>query len=428
MKQKKQVPPSADQPTIVSIKIYPGIGIARVGNSPDEFFIGPEAPWEEPNLSGKFKDALGRVKRQAARFRIYGYNAAGKIVEELTASDCTIQWSAHLANKKAAYYQFNGRFHQSFTPENLRNAKKGDTRQPDDRKEWIIDPGSKSINGVKQSNVVFDGGKIKDVPVTIGELRTDDKGRLLVLGGFGTSASLIANNPLKVYANNDNWHDDTSDGPISATVTMPNGTVLQAESAWVIVAPPKFAPNTYNLVSLYDRIKETSASPETDTQFYRDIYPILYRAAGYAWVNGISYRAHGAGKNGNFLSSDMLTTLADNGPTGEPTRRYVFKRIRKPLDWEMVDGKVVIKDEAFANSQANYTFMPQLSGDDGDAITFPQPKDEEADEDDGLIALTWFSVTQSQYNHLQHWADGDFTVGEMEKYIPIDEFPDRKAA
>ena len=44
-------------------KIHPAIGIARVGNSPDEFFIGPERIGEDPNPPGGFKDAQCRVKR-----------------------------------------------------------------------------------------------------------------------------------------------------------------------------------------------------------------------------------------------------------------------------------------------------------------------------------------------------------------------------
>jgi hypothetical protein len=426
MKQNNQVKNSLnDQSVIVSVKIYPGIGIARVGNSPDDFFIGPEAPWEEPNLSGKYKDAMGRVKRQAARFRIFGYDSAGKVIGELTASDCVINWSAHLSNKKAAYYKFKGRFHQDFTTVNLRNnADNADKRLPDERKEWIIDPGVRFISGVKQSPVIFDGGMIKDVPVTLGELRTDEKGRLLVLGGLGTSASLITDNPISEYANNDNWYDDTADGPVTATVTLPDGRVLEADSSWVIAAPPKFAPNTYNLVTLYDRIKERSDLPvESATLFYRDIYPILYRASGYAWVNGMSYRAHGAGKGGNFLSDSMLAVLSDKGVKSKEMRNNVFKRIRKPIDWEIVEGKVTIKNEEAANAQANYLYMPQLSGDDGDAITFPLPEHENPDSNDGLTALTWLTVIPSQYMHLQNWANGNFEKGEKETYIPLDEFP-----
>ena len=82
-------------------KIYPGIGIARLGNSPDDYFIGTEVsgspPTPEDNL---FKDVQGRVKRQGARFHIYAYDSNDKVLKELTADDCSITWKVHLANKK----------------------------------------------------------------------------------------------------------------------------------------------------------------------------------------------------------------------------------------------------------------------------------------------------------------------------------------
>ena len=77
-------------PTIY--RIHPGIGIARLGNSPDEFYISPERPAALPidcdergnpllspdgttELAVKtFKDAAGRIKRQAARFQIWVYD------------------------------------------------------------------------------------------------------------------------------------------------------------------------------------------------------------------------------------------------------------------------------------------------------------------------------------------------------------------
>ena len=64
-------------------KIHPAIGIARVGDSPDEFYLAPEQAGQLPNELTpdggeqpvtKFKDGQGRVKRQAARFRVYGYD------------------------------------------------------------------------------------------------------------------------------------------------------------------------------------------------------------------------------------------------------------------------------------------------------------------------------------------------------------------
>ncbi|MFQ6325812.1 LodA/GoxA family CTQ-dependent oxidase [Nocardia sp. CWNU-33] len=86
-------PPPAGSDTdpshIAFARIHPGIGVARVGNSPDEFFPGPEAPGIPANPEGQFKDAQGGMKRQAARFRLYGYNTAGKVVRELTAAEAS---------------------------------------------------------------------------------------------------------------------------------------------------------------------------------------------------------------------------------------------------------------------------------------------------------------------------------------------------
>src|SRR5262245_49139754 len=82
-------------------KIHPAIGIARVGNSPDEFFIGPERVGEQPDPPGGFKDAQCRIKRQAARFRIYAHHDDGT-VQEITADEAEITWKVHLVNKKAA--------------------------------------------------------------------------------------------------------------------------------------------------------------------------------------------------------------------------------------------------------------------------------------------------------------------------------------
>ena len=65
---------------IVKATIYPPIGVCRVGNSPDEFYIGPEVDYPEPLPPGSYRDKEGRLKREAARFRIYGLNALGQAV------------------------------------------------------------------------------------------------------------------------------------------------------------------------------------------------------------------------------------------------------------------------------------------------------------------------------------------------------------
>jgi hypothetical protein len=105
---------------IASCKVYPGIGIARVGNSPTDYFIGPEAPGIVPNPAGGFKDARGRVKRQAARFRIYAYDKDGQILDEITTAEADIAWTCQLANKKGAWRKFRGRFRET---QDLRNPE-----------------------------------------------------------------------------------------------------------------------------------------------------------------------------------------------------------------------------------------------------------------------------------------------------------------
>ena len=98
-------PPRDDR--IVKAAIYPSIGIARVGNSADGWFVGPEVRDPEPMPVEHYRDADGALKRQAARFRVFGLNARGEIVRELTGGDeAEIVWRVELANTKAAWYGF----------------------------------------------------------------------------------------------------------------------------------------------------------------------------------------------------------------------------------------------------------------------------------------------------------------------------------
>jgi hypothetical protein len=194
---------------VVRCEIHPTIGIARLGNSPDSFFIGPEAPGIPPRPDGGFKDAAGGIKRQAARFRLYAYDQAGAVLGELTATDAQITCSAELANAKGEWFNFAGRFQV-------------DPAEPATRARLIIRPGPRSVTGRSHdgTDARFDTGTFLGTPVSLGELRTDEAGRLLVLGGFGKSASVKPANPLSHYVNNDFWFDDISDGPVDATVSL----------------------------------------------------------------------------------------------------------------------------------------------------------------------------------------------------------------
>ena len=69
-----------------SVAIYPAIGIARVGNSPDDYFIGPEIAGIHASDSHDFRDDKGRIKRQAARFRVFALDENKQILGELNES------------------------------------------------------------------------------------------------------------------------------------------------------------------------------------------------------------------------------------------------------------------------------------------------------------------------------------------------------
>src|SRR5262249_10296124 len=161
-------------------------------------------------------------------FRIFAFDEMGALVKELTKDDATIVWTAHLANTKASWKRFDG----TNDDPTLRNASIAD------RSSLEIDPGPRTLDAPNQA-AGLNTGHFRGAEVPLGERRTDDAGRLLILGGFGSSASVPPGQPLangggNNFANNDFWHDDVSDGPVTATVTL-NGTMtsLTAAPAWV---------------------------------------------------------------------------------------------------------------------------------------------------------------------------------------------------
>ena len=155
---------NSDTSPISYCRIHPGIGIARLGNSFTEYFIGPESPDCLPQpKGGLFKDKEGRVKRQAVRFRIYAYDSNDKVVKELTSDDCSIAWQVHLANRKSESNTFRGFY--SFPSHEKRNPDiVGDEER---EKILVIDSGPISINGINQSGdkYRFDKGKCFGVEV-----------------------------------------------------------------------------------------------------------------------------------------------------------------------------------------------------------------------------------------------------------------------
>ncbi|WP_437663405.1 LodA/GoxA family CTQ-dependent oxidase [Sorangium sp. So ce1182] len=447
-----------DTSLIAYCKIYPGLGIARVGNSPSAFFIGPENPGAPAEVPGGYKDAQGRVKRQAARFRIYAYDAKGRSLGELTADHATITWRVELANKKASFTRFKGKY------DDPTNGERNPEVKGEDRAGLEIRPGPREITGKSKNGAAYrfdsgtfryplEGGKHETRSVPLGELQTDAAGRLLVLGGFGKSASALPDNPVgnpktgtkkqpNNYANNVGWYDDISDGPVSATVVADNRLIKVRGDAHVLVAPPDFAPDISNIVTLHDVAREAwSPAPPAEVTFYRDVLPILRRIAELRWVNANALRGHGPGRRGDFLDPEVEKQLASPGEESVALRQEIFKRIRNPaavpfhpnnLPASALQGSDDIASFAPAPVKAEPAWTrvkTQLARDQAYARYMPIQAGDDGDPEQGEPA-TWMTVLPGQYEILRRWAEGDFTPGErpaprarLESY-PVDEQPE----
>ena len=168
----------------------------------------------------------------------------------------------------------------------------------------------------------------------LGELRTDEQGRLIVLGGRGRSFS-PKGVALTTFANNDGWTDDTSDGPVTARVRL-GGVELPVDPAWVVVAPPNYGPALATDVgTLYDVIYQTMldlgwVTPPAQVSFLADIFPFFDRLADLQWVNQGVLDRYGWDSPEQFMSPEYLARLADPSPANAAFRQALFARFRNP--------------------------------------------------------------------------------------------------
>jgi hypothetical protein len=408
---------------IASARIHPAIGVARVGVS-EEFYLGPETIHGPPVSAASMRDASHNLKRQAARFRIYGYNKHGEVVRELTTDEVDVTWSVHLANKKAAWYRF---LNALDFPEAEQANTACPRRNPGVPAEQLtIDAGKQPLSVADRGKVLAVGGTFGagKVPVRLGDLRIDNDpktprnvSRLIVAGGFGKSASPSGRPPYEptdpmgkeddgAFNNAKDWYDDISDGPVTAEVKWrkdpsganPPGKPLDTMPAWVIVAPPNFAPDIVGWRTLYDLLTDlhmdkASSRPETHlpdpgtTSFQKDILPMLKRLSGLQWVNKGFHLTFGKGppdpgqKRWDFEDQTLLDQLRN--PAGDKSlRQQVYNAFRQP-------GTKPRRKDAWP-----YIYGDAYGSFDANAV-------------DNDLAVSKFRA-----DHLQRWLEGNF-VDEM---------------
>ncbi len=410
----------------IQYRIHPALGIARVGNSDTEFYLAPDAigglPIEcdqngntsmaggSPKPVEHFKDDEGRMKRQGARFRIFAYDDTkpGDAGQEVTLDDPRIQsmeWTVHLANKKAIWYPFmvyvgDVMFPKNTYQDNGVTPRNSSVTGPD-RQKLIIDPGPRTVSkpnsrvAAARSNIPADYPHgsfptVKDpYPIDqLGEILTDEKGRLIVLGGYGHAAGDYT---ITVFTGADGWYDDISDGPVTCTITLKDGDPVSLQS-WVTVAAPKFAPELVNIVTLDDimfdvGVRYMSMVPgmydgktwnsEYLASFERDILPIAQRIRNYLWVANVPSMAA-------FAAPPF--DLGDPSEANRANRENYLRYFRRPP--EMGDQEAVL----MAANQV--PLMPNNSG---------------TNSNFNLDIEKFLALTETQYFLLKQWAAGKFS-------------------
>lgn len=331
--------------TVVRAAIHPAIGIARLGSSPDDYLLAPQVPHPPARPVDGSHDSSGRLKREAVEFRIYGYDKDNNVVCELTADNADIVWAVHVANSKAAWFKFRHAMDLTTLSDTVVERRNPKITDPGERRTLLIDPGSRSISGRNQG-CLFDTGTFKGVPVTLGELRTTDRGRLLFLAGHGVSNSPGGAPPyvetdIDAFGNAEDWHDDVADGPVDAKVSI-DGIDVPTEGAWVTSAPPNYAPDLKSWRSLYDvlvdlYVKAGWLPQKASVSFTDDIYPVLDRLSGLQWANKAFSAVFGHNSPFDFRSEGRISQLnhIHGGATVDafkPLRMAIFKIFREQTD------------------------------------------------------------------------------------------------
>ncbi|MBF9000341.1 LodA/GoxA family CTQ-dependent oxidase [Vibrio nitrifigilis] len=374
---------------IVTAGIYPPIGVMRVGGSKD-YFIGPEVPNPLPRTEDHaYRDEQGLLKRQAAKFRIYGFNAAGKAVKELTMDNAKIVWHSHLANQKSSWYEFQIALD---IPE-AKNAAPSLLRNNDvaDRSKLLIDGGKQSVNARNAKKGHEFVGYFMDQKVYLGEMHTDAQGRLLMLGGHGVSRNVNGDIAI-TFANNSGWHDDISDGPVTAEVEY-QGVQLQVDPAWVICAPPDYAPMQKSVRTMWDLMRSVAVNagmltrPERPS-FKKDILPIFERMTNLQWVNAGFAAAFGHNGAFNYTTPEWIARLGNPSLAYTEMRRTISNNFRR-----------------FGEPGADAPQLwPWLYG---DAISIPTTGSERQHA----------TLSELQLSFLEQWVKGDFIADYVDPEV-----------
>ena len=402
-------------------RIHPAIGFARVGNAPDAWYLEPTSvgglPTERDAQGNehpvtRFKEA-GLIKRQAARFRIYREEAGKKPVEVSLGNGLrSVSWTVHVANKKAAWYNFqelqgdvmlgpDNTYQKQGVP--LRNATV--LSEKDRQRLLLIDPGPRTLKApgdwVELDANSADGYPYVAFPptsitpyavTTLGKVRMTERGELLVLGGYGNAGG-PKGSTIATFAGGDGWFDDVSDGPVTAVIETSDSQKITL-GAWVVSGAPKLAPELVNIASLSDTFIDVGVrlmglcpalfkngyQPDYVACLERDILPIFYAMKEYRWVANVDAMV-------SIVSPPF--DLGDLSDANKANRMAVFAMFRNPGKGHTQPELAPQHQQLFADN--GFPLMPMNSGDNSIS---------------NILIEKFMALTPTQYYLLHQWAVG----------------------
>jgi len=312
--------------------IHPAIGVARIGDSTDQGYDGPER-YDQDFVPAMRRDGEHKIRRQAAVFKIYKYTystetaaktfgARARAIEEVTLDKVKkISWTIHIANRKS----FVGVLANPTCdlPTDAMRAAAG-----------AIDPGPRLIEATNGEpppapqllsdkafkNLLGDGAPT----VRLGEISTDAAGHLRVLGGHGMSGKAPGAGPPDALRNQ-LWWDDVADGWIEAEVTFNDDSTAKPVGAWVATGVPDFAHAIEAPITVYERALDIAAQGPFASVHGIAVPPYHVTADRPSFVAHI-WRVLHAAEMTRFASS-FLQTFYDVSPAPTPPIHHFTDRL-----------------------------------------------------------------------------------------------------
>lgn len=222
-----------DLDDVVVFKIHPAIGVARVSKNEDYYVFGKDP--------GSYK-SNGLIKRQAVQFRVFAYGENHVGLGELTpdvmrALNITAVWSARVANRKM--------------------ARVAGTRLSGSDLVFSAEASSDDANQGRLVGSLPDFAEGGEIP--LGQITSSG----LFIPPTGGVFRKVPGESIPPYPpDSTTIADTTSDGSVTVRLTR-DGHQLEVMPACIVVAPQDFSPDTTEIRTLLDYLKDELHIPQT---------------------------------------------------------------------------------------------------------------------------------------------------------------------